>query len=294
MIKELGIAQATRGYEPNTLTHYRASWMEGSNDFPLPVWPAALLPKYLYGYEKNEIRSVLNIEHDFNEAYNLDVNVGIVSREARFIVKADGRTIYDRMFKSGAGEGEWTTAVYRSEWNIYQNIFNKDYRIEIPAGSKHITLEMTDGDWMTINDLKFFSVSGNGKVFNITPNNSEWGEIFPPVRVNANGDVVSDNAFMQNKEWLRGRNFKPWEELIRNGGGAMVGEWGSYNKTPHDVVLSWMEDNLQIFKEADMGWALWEFKGDFGILNSGRTDVDYEDFNGHKLDRKMLNLLLKF
>jgi hypothetical protein len=29
------------------------------------------------------------------------------------------------------------------------------------------------------------------------------------------------------------------------------------------------------------------------VLNSGRLDVDYEDFNGYKLDRKMLELLLK-
>ena len=29
----------------------------------------------------------------------------------------------------------------------------------------------------------------------------------------------------------------------------------------------------------------------FGILDSGRTDVAYEDFRGHKLDRKMLDVL---
>lgn len=31
--------------------------------------------------------------------------------------------------------------------------------------------------------------------------------------------------------------------------------------------------------------------GDFGILDSERKDVAYEDWHGHLLDRKMLDLL---
>ena len=31
----------------------------------------------------------------------------------------------------------------------------------------------------------------------------------------------------------------------------------------------------------------------FGVLDSGRSDVDYEDYRGHRLDRKMLTLLQK-
>jgi endoglucanase len=96
------------------------------------------------------------------------------------------------------------------------------------------------------------------------------------------------------RESFREEEFKPWEEIMKSGCGAMVGEWGSHNRTPHDVVLKWMEDNLEIFKAADMGWALWNLKGSFGVLNSGRLDVEYENFNGCKLDRKMLELLLKY
>ena len=32
----------------------------------------------------------------------------------------------------------------------------------------------------------------------------------------------------------------------------------------------------------------------FGILNSGRTDIVYEDWHGHKLDRKLLELIKKY
>lgn len=71
----------------------------------------------------------------------------------------------------------------------------------------------------------------------------------------------------------------------------IVGEFGCFNKTPHDVALRWLEDSLANWRECGWGWALWNFRGSFGILDSGRGDVDYEDFHGHKLDRKMLELL---
>ena len=67
-----------------------------------------------------------------------------------------------------------------------------------------------------------------------------------------------------------------------------------HNKTPHALVLVWMEDYLRLWKERNLGWALWNFRGSFGVLDSGREDVEYEPFHGHQLDRKMLDLLLKF
>ena len=41
----------------------------------------------------------------------------------------------------------------------------------------------------------------------------------------------------------------------------------------------------------EIGLALWEFIGDFGILNSGRTDVEYQDWYGYKLDKRLLALM---
>jgi aryl-phospho-beta-D-glucosidase BglC (GH1 family) len=52
-----------------------------------------------------------------------------------------------------------------------------------------------------------------------------------------------------------------------------------------------MQDTYDILTGHGIGWALWNFRGTFGILNSGRDDVAYEDWYGLKLDRKMLELL---
>lgn len=94
-----------------------------------------------------------------------------------------------------------------------------------------------------------------------------------------------------DKERLRRQNIEPWRDLQRGGCGVHVGEWGAYKFTPHKVVLAWMRDWLDLWKEAGWGWAMWNFRGTFGILDSERTDVAYENWKGHKLDRRMLELI---
>jgi endoglucanase len=94
-----------------------------------------------------------------------------------------------------------------------------------------------------------------------------------------------------DKEFLRKDRIEPWRNLEQKGVGIHVGEWGSFNRTPHNVALAWMRDQLDLWKEASWGWSLWNLHGGFGILDSGRSDVEYEDFHGHKLDRQMLKLL---
>jgi endoglucanase len=51
---------------------------------------------------------------------------------------------------------------------------------------------------------------------------------------------------------------------------------------------------LALWKEAGWGFSLWELRGSFGVIDSERADVPYEDFKGHKLDRKMLELLRSY
>jgi endoglucanase len=94
-----------------------------------------------------------------------------------------------------------------------------------------------------------------------------------------------------DKERLRRERVEPWKTLERAGVGVHVGEWGAFQCTPHNVVLAWMRDNLALWKEAGWGWSLWNFRGSFGVLDSNRADVKYEEFRGHKLDREMLEVL---
>lgn len=87
--------------------------------------------------------------------------------------------------------------------------------------------------------------------------------------------------------------YKPWIALMQEGVGVHCGECGCWNKTPHSVFMAWFTDVLDVLKTAGIGFAIWNFAGDFGVLNSGRTDVAYEDWHGYKLDRKFLELMQK-
>jgi endoglucanase len=87
--------------------------------------------------------------------------------------------------------------------------------------------------------------------------------------------------------------YKPWIGAVNKGGGVHCGECGCWKKTPHDVVLAWFGDITDILSKNGIGYALWNFRGDFGIIDSGREDVQYKDWYGHKLDSKLLDLIKK-
>ncbi len=110
----------------------------------------------------------------------------------------------------------------------------------------------------------------------------------PIVQRSANNNATADDW---NRARLVRQLIKPWQELEAMGVGVHVGECGAHNRTPHDVALAWLRDLTGCWKEAGWGWALWNLRGTFGILDSKRTDVKYESFRGHELDRAMLELL---
>jgi endoglucanase len=88
--------------------------------------------------------------------------------------------------------------------------------------------------------------------------------------------------------------YKPWTELVAKGVGVHCGECGCWRNTPHEVFLAWFEDVIDILTKSGIGYALWNFRGDFGILDSGRADVKYTEWHGHKLDSKLLAMLKKY
>ncbi len=104
---------------------------------------------------------------------------------------------------------------------------------------------------------------------------------------NKDGSVRWDRARLE-------KHYAPWAELARKGIGVHCGEAGCFSRTPHPIFLAWLADVMDILKGHGIGWALWNFRGSFGVLDSGRRDIEYEDWHGHKLDRKLLAMLQKY
>lgn len=95
-----------------------------------------------------------------------------------------------------------------------------------------------------------------------------------------------------DQETMWRERIEPWFILEERKVPVHVGEWGVYCHTPHEATLGFMRASLDNWRKARWGWALWNLRGTFGILDSERSDVKYESFRGHRLDRKMLEVLL--
>ena len=101
---------------------------------------------------------------------------------------------------------------------------------------------------------------------------------------NKSGKVICSRETLKD-------HYAPWGKLVRQGVGVHCGECGCYNKTPYNVFIQWFTAVMDILKTHDIGWAMWNFRGSFGVLDSGRDDIEYEDWHGHKLDRRLLEVL---
>jgi hypothetical protein len=101
--------------------------------------------------------------------------------------------------------------------------------------------------------------------------------------------VFVDRKWLEN--WM-----KPWFEFRKETGSLIhCGELGTYAlKVPRQTQLNWFRDVLGILKENKVGWAQWNFRGSFGIINTGREEFHSEILpNGDRLDRQMLEILRK-
>ena len=86
--------------------------------------------------------------------------------------------------------------------------------------------------------------------------------------------------------------YRPWREVEQSGVRVHIGEFGCFNKTPNDVALRWYRDVISIYRGFGWGYALWNFKGAFGIVEHGREGARWELIHGFRVDRELLDLFL--
>jgi endoglucanase len=86
--------------------------------------------------------------------------------------------------------------------------------------------------------------------------------------------------------------YEPWREVERLGANVHIGEFGCYEKTPNDVALRWLTDLFGVFKEFGWGYGLWNFEGAFGIIGHSRPGTRWEEIDGYRVDRDLLELMI--
>lgn len=286
------VIQSGRGYF-FPVTHYRASYRDVSREFmPTPSWPVQpAFNAFLYGpfWKKDGLNQPLVLRGSFPAQTLLDVRVLIVSTKATLVVKADGKPVFEKRFEPKDGVGEWAKAVYAPKWQIYQNVYNHLYTVVLPVAAKEISLELTDGDWLRLTEL---GLTLRHRERRVLPGDFRPRRIQQPYDISANGSLVAPPDFDGLAPLAD--IFGPLDEVKAAGGAVFMGEFGCYSKTPHDVALAYTQSLLERCKAKGVGWAMWNFRGEFGVLDSNRADVTYEAYKGHKLDRKLMDLLVRF
>lgn len=292
----LKVAQATRGYQPMGVTHYRASWINWEN-MPPPAWPIPQISGFLHHPSAEGKQHAIDIDFARPSASTLRLRVAEVFGRAHLVVTADSKPVFERAFATGpAGQGEWKSSKYHDQWKTHQCTYDQDYETRLPDGTRRITIANTNGTWISLACITIEITDGTKTRSASLPLQDDWAaKPVPAVRFDASQVTSPFSGIpMTDASALWDKYVGPFVALRDSGVGVVVGEFGCYNKTPHPIALAWMEDCLKNWRRAGFGWVLWNFRGGFGILDSERPDVAYEDFHGHKLDRKMLELLLSY
>lgn len=294
-----GVGQATRGYAPTRVTHYMAPW--AGHPSAKPVWPMPLdCPAgILAGPNKKGVHGRLELMDVPPCELTISFDRASDASTIRFV--ADGMRLKDISIAPQTNNPVWRGVKYLDAHKVWQGTYLgcETFRFEKPV--KKFSAWVVKGDWIQISDVRLTSLDGARHVDlpcetswraprDFRQRFAGWSEGFRSATPSGQPRTYPDAG----REYLYRARLKKWDALIEKGVFCFAGEFGVWKRTSHDVTLRIMEDYLKLWKERNMGWALWNLRGGCGVLDSGRSDVEYEDFRGYKLDRKMLELLQRY
>lgn len=267
-LANLPLIQATRGYQPRDV-------VRNTDNRPPAAWPQVRLNAYLYGDGKPALQSPLRLFGSFPRG-KVRIAVEEVAVGADLEISADNIFLAAKHFEAGLVGGAWS-------------------EFQIGPAAKELKLQLRKGDWLRFRSIEFVPdvLTQDQTILRLPATDFKDGLRQGELYLDPTGvDVARSPMF--DRAWLLDTQMPPWLALQKNGVQVFVGEAGAPKSSPHAVYLAWLEDNLANWKAAGWGWALWDFRGEFGIFDSQRTDVNYEDFEGAKLDRGLLKLLQRY
>ena len=287
LLDEPNVVHSVHNYDPSNLTHYQAGWVTGSHLWPTPNWPVLEISNGLFGSWKPDLEGPFIVEGSFKQNAVVTINIRQVSVYAEFNISLDDNVLFTKTFEPSSGLGEWESVVHTEHG--YQNFYNKDYSVTLPSDGNNLKFYIAEGDWLTFNKI---TIATTTDTIELLPGNTSWGIEPSPIKIASNGEIQTPDG---NSAVMGCPLLDDWYDFsITNNTNIFIGECGVYNRTPHDVTLRYMEDMLKIMKDYNMSYALWDFRGSFGIIDSNRAGVEYEDYQGYELDREYLELLQKY
>ncbi len=287
------VGQATRGYTPMSVSHYLAPWV--GTPTAKPMWPA---PSEGHGmlYAPNRSRPGWDAPLRLLDvpAGELAVAVSYCSGANSLRIDVDGipaKTVVLDPYKGGP---LWRGGIH-PQHKIWQGHYLGSVKLALDRPAREVSIRNERGDWIRLDRVSVRGADGRIAARDLQ---NTWGEANErPYRFRGWDDgmaFVADGERMMDAGYLRDVVYGDWIRAKDAGAFVMVGEFGAAMWTPHDVVLRWTEDMLKVWKEHDIPWAIWGLYGHCGIMDTNRKGVEYEDYRGHKLDRRLLDLLQRY
>lgn len=282
-------------YQPFFVTHYLAEWVEGAEFYPEPQYPSVDFNGFIYGSYHPDLHQPLLLQGDLKKGTKITLRIQEVSDFAELSISTENEQLRRRSFQTNADASVWKVIQYNEAWQIYQNLYDKDIFATLREDSQEIRVELLRGDWLRLSSITLDSPEWE-KSLKIEVRSLDWGIAPGSLSITEKGKIDYDNTpRIVNKDYLFEEAYKEWTLFEKKTQIPVVAcEFGVYNKTSHDIAQRVIEDHLSLMKENDFGYAFWNLSGKFGVFDSDRKDVEYENYEGHQLDRDLLELLKKY
>ena len=305
-----GVGQAARGYYPYKFSHFGIDVAGAPKDDKVPVYPPTWPPRLgrpdgrLGGPKWPDWHKPFAVKDAPAADYALVL--AEVSGPVRIEVKADGEMVSSFSLEPRKGDPQWSKLSRYRGTGPWRGTPASPLAFRLEKAAGDLTVQVVEGDWAMPERLVLKGHDGREARLDFGQNMKAmktvawrrrfagWraAEPMPPAEGVAvpSGKFADEGMNVMYKGWL-----DRWEDPVRNGVWCLAGEFGCANHTAHGDSLRFLESDLKLFDALGIGWCSWGFIGSrFGILDSGRADVKYENWHGRKLDREMLELLRRY
>lgn len=197
-------------------------------------------------------------------------------------------------------------APYSSQWNSLSSQLIRELRLKEPERK----IILGSNKWQGTQTFKELTVPANDPniilsfhFYNphlFTHYKAEWTEMKDlNTNIHYPGEIITQEDYAKLSEsdkeivksFMGTYNRAVLEEMVQQaisqakklGLQLHCGEFGCYSKTPRADKISWMQDIVSIFRDNNIAYSYWDYKGGFGICNS----------KGEVIDQEVLTILAK-
>src|SRR5262249_42538457 len=105
-----------------------------------------------------EMRTTPTFLVDYAQPGQFRIRVNTVSNFGHLRLLLDGHPVWERRLSAAPptdpnAKPEYAETTYRKEYGVYQARFDREYAIDVPAGAHRLTLENTEGDWISLANI---------------------------------------------------------------------------------------------------------------------------------------------